>query len=186
MRVKFQPAGIGTFDADVDIQAASMKGLVTAGAGDASQLSESRELATNKINIDFMAFDKDTEEHAYFWFTFPRGWNEGTITAFFYWTAASGSASETVDWGLAMGAFGNDDALDAALGTEVTTTDTLLATDDMHRSGVSGAVTIGGTPAEGDRVYGVVARKVASDNLAADAQLLSVTIVFTRDGVGDP
>ena len=41
---------------EASISGASMKGTVTAGAGDADRLPESRELATNDVNIDYIAF----------------------------------------------------------------------------------------------------------------------------------
>ena len=181
---------IGTVEAgavdpavDMFISAASMKGLSTAGAGDASQLSESRELATNDINIDFIAFDQTTEQHAYFWFDFPKGWDEGTVTARYRWTSASGSG--TAIWGIAGRSFSDDDALDQALGTEVTVTDTLLAVDDMQTSPESAAITFAGTPSEGDGTYIVVSRKAGSDSLNADAQLQGVRLQFKKSALTD-
>ncbi len=170
-------------DVEAWISAAAMKGLATAGAGDADKLPESRELATNDINIDFIAFDTATEEHAYFNYTLPAGWDEGTITFTPYWTAASGSG--TVVFGLAGLARSNDEAIDAAVGTEVTVTDTLLAADDVHISPESAAVTIGGTPAEGDWCYFVLARKTGSDTLGVDAQLLGIMLKFKRASYSD-
>ncbi len=172
-------------ETDMYVTAAALKGLATDGAGDANQLSESRELATNDINIDFIAFDASTEEHAYFWFEFPKGWNEGTITARFHWTNAAGLATETVDWAIAGGSYSDSDALDATLGTEITVTDTFLAQDDLHISNESAAVTIGGSPAEGDLCVFVVARKVAGDDLTGDAQLMGVRLHFTRNTYTD-
>lgn len=177
----------GTVDPSVDIyiSATAMKGLATAGAGDASQLPESRELATNDINVDYIAFDQTTEEHAYFWFTFPKGWDAGTITAKYYWTAASGTGGIT--WGLAAGSYDDDDAMDAALGTEVEVDDTLLATDDNHESAESAAITIAGSPAAEDKCYFVVARKVgnANDTLSADAQLTGIRLRFKKSALTD-
>jgi len=172
-------------DIEAWISAAAMKGLATAGAGDSNQLPESRELATNDINIDFIAFDTATEEHAYFNYPLPKGWNEGTVTFTPYWTAASGSGGVT--WGLAGLAVSNDGALDAAVGTEVDVDDTLLAADDVHIGPESAAVTLAGTPAESDWCYFVIARKVAdaNDTLGVDAQLLGIKLTFTRASYTD-
>ena len=170
---------------DMFVSATAMKGLATAGAGDSSQLPESRELATNDVNVDYIAFDPSTEEHAFFWFAFPNGWDEGTITGRFHWTGAAGAGGVT--WGIAGLAFSNDDAMDAALGTEVEVDDTFLAADDQHVSAESAAITIGGTPAAGDLCYFVVARKVgnANDTKAEDAQLMGVKLKFTKDSYTD-
>lgn len=173
----------GTPLVEAVISAASLKGTTTAGAGDASQLPQSRELATNLVNIDYIAFDQTTEENAFFQYSIPRGWNEGTITFRVKWTAQSGSG--TVVFGLKALALSNDDAIDAAWGAEVTVTDTLITANDVHISPESGALTIGGTPAEADIVFFNLARKTADDTLSADAQLLEVIATFTRASYTD-
>lgn len=172
-------------DVEIPISAASMKGSVTAGAGDTDRLPESRELATNDVNIDYMAFDNATEENAQFQFSIPSGWDEGTITFRYKWTNAAGLTTETLVMGLKAVAISNDGALDQAWGTEITITDTWLAQDDVHISAESAALTIGGTPAEGDLVVFNLARKTGSDNLTGDGQILELIITFTRASYSD-
>lgn len=167
------------------ISAASLKGATTNGAGDADKLPESAETATNKVNYDFMAFDTATEQNAFFQYSIPQGWNEGTITFRVKWTNAAGLTTETVVFGLKAVALSNDDALDTAFGTEVTVTDTWIAQNDVHISPESAALTIGGTPAAGDIVLFNIARKTASDNLTGDARLLEIILTFTRDSYTD-
>ena len=65
------------------------------------------------------------------------------------------------------------------------TADTFLAQGDIHISGVSSAITIGGSPAGGEYIIFHVARKVASDNLAGDARLLSVKIEYVINSYSD-
>ena len=165
------------------ISAAAMKGTTTAGAGDTNKLPESAESTTNKVNYDYIAFDQTTEENAFFQYALPRGWDESTVTFRAYWTAASGSG--TFICGLKGLARSDDDAIDTAFGTEVTVTDTLITAGDVHVSPESSAVTIGGTPAEGDLVFFNVARKTADDTLTADAQLLAIELRFTRASYTD-
>ena len=167
------------------LSAASLKGATTNGAGDADKLPESAETATNKVNYDFMAFDTATEQNAFFQYSIPQGWNEGTITFRVKWTNAAGLTTETVVFGLKAVALSNDDALDTAFGTEVTVTDTWIAQNDVHISPESAALTIGGTPAAGDIVLFNIARKTASDNLTGDARLLEIILTFTRDSYTD-
>ena len=172
-------------DVEIPISAASLKGTTTAGAGDASQLPESAEAPTNNVNYDYMAFDTTTEENAFFQFSIPSGWDEGTITFRIKWTNAAGLTTETLVMGLKALALSNDEALDTAWGAEVTVTDTWLAQNDVHISPESAAVTIGGTPAEGDLILFNLARKTASDNLTGDARILEVILTFTRASYTD-
>ena len=136
------------------------------------------ELATNDIMYDSFDFDTTTEEGVGFWLTFPEGWDAGTVKFKAHWTAASGSG--TVKFDFAGRAYADSDAMDQALGTEQGTTDTLLTANDMHISPATSAMTIGGTPTDGEPVYIQVARDVATDTLGVDAQLLGVVVEFAR------
>lgn len=140
---------------------------------------DSRETGTNKQNFDELLFDAAADEFAQALVVMPSNYNNGTITARFYWTAASGSGD--VIWGIQGRAFANDDALDTAHGTAQTATDTLLAADDMHVSAATSAVTIGGTPAANTPVQYQIYRDAdaGGDTLAVDARLLGVEIIFT-------
>jgi len=153
-----------------------LKPTTTAGSADPAQ----SETSGSNINYDTLDYDQTTEEHAFAMFTLPDGWNGGVITFRVKWTAASGTGG--VVWGLAGRSFANDDPIDAAVGTEVEVTDTLITAEDMHVSPVSGNVTLAGGPAGGEEVYIEIARKVdnGSDTLNADAQLISVVVEFRR------
>ena len=167
------------------ISAASLKGATTNPAGDADALPESAETATNKVNYDYMALDATTEQNAFFQYSIPQGWDEGTITFRVKWTNAAGLTTETVVFGLKAVALSNDDALDTAWGTEVTVTDTWIAQNDVHISPESAALTIGGSPAAGDIILFNIARKTGSDDLTGDARLLEIILTFTRDSYTD-
>jgi hypothetical protein len=145
----------------------------TAGCG-----VDSRETSTNDQNFDELLFDAGTDEFADALVVMPSNYNNGTITARFYWTAASGSGD--VIWGIQGRAFANDDALDTAAGTAQTVTDTLIAANDMHVSGATSACTIGGTPAANTPIQFSIYRdaNAAGDTLAVDARLLGVEILF--------
>lgn len=136
------------------------------------------ELASN--NVDYKSLDFDagaTNEKAQFSIIMPDDWNAGTVTAKFYWTAASGSG--TVIWGLQGRASANDDALDAAWGTAQTATDTLLSASDMHVSPETSAITIGNAPSAGEWVQFRVYRESNTDTLAVDAKLLAIKLYYT-------
>jgi len=146
----------------------------TTGAG-----IDSREQSTNKINTDELLFDAGTDEFAQAMIVMPNNWNAGTVTAKFHWTASTGSGD--VVWGLQGRAYANDDALDQAMGTAQTATDTLTATNDVDISPATSAITLGGTAASGNPVIFQVYRDAdaGGDTLATDARLLGVEISYT-------
>jgi|LakMenEpi03Aug12_release.lakeMendotaPanAssembly.Ray.scaffolds.fasta_scaffold36120_13 hypothetical protein len=146
----------------------------TTGAG-----IDSREQSTNKINTDELLFDAGTDEFAQAMIVMPNNWNAGTVTAKFHWTASTGSGD--VVWGLQGRAYANDDALDQAMGTAQTATDTLTATNDVDISPATSAITLGGTAASGNPVIFQVYRDAdaGGDTLGADARLLGVEISYT-------
>lgn len=141
---------------------------------------DSREIgSTNRQNFDELLFDAAMLEYAQALHILPSTYNNSTITVRFYWTASSGSGG--VVWGIQGRALADDDALDIAFGTAQTVTDTLLATNDMHITSATSAVTLGGTPAANRPIQFQLYRDAtnASDTLAVDARLLGVEITFT-------
>lgn len=140
---------------------------------------DSVETTTNDQNFDQLLFDAGADEFADALIVVPNNWDNGTITARFYWTASTSSGD--VVWGIQARAFANDDALDTAAGTAQTVTDTLTATNDMCVTSATSAVTIGGTPAANTPVQVTVYRdaNAGGDTLAADARLLGVEILYT-------
>lgn len=166
----------------VSLPASALWARTTAGPGAAS-----RELTTgDDIMIKGYAFDTTTEEAIQFYIAWPKGWNEGTLTAKFFWTNASGLSTETVTWGISAGAYTDDDPMDStSLGTEVTQADTFLAQNDLHVTAETSAITVGNTPAEGDLTIIQVARKTGSDNLTGDADLLNVQLFYTINAATD-
>lgn len=154
------------------IGAGEMIPRVTNGAG-----IDGEELATNKINLDYLAFDAGTAEYSQASFSWPSGM--ATMTAKVYWTAASGSGA--VVWGVQARCYADDDALDQAQGTAQTVTDTLLAASDTHISAATSAITPGGTVATGNLCVVQVYRDATSgsDTLAVDARLIGIRLEFS-------
>ena len=130
-------------------------------------------------------FDQSTIEAVYFTISMPSSWNEGTVTFVPVWTAAAGSGD--VIWAILGVARGNDDAIAAAAGASATSTDTLIATGDLHRGPESSAFTIDGSPAANDTVFFFFRRNATdgSDTLTADAKLIGVELYITTDAAVD-
>lgn len=143
------------------------------------------ETTTNDVMVGVCDFDAASDEAAQFTVHMPKSWDEGTITAQFSWTAASGSGN--VVWGIQCLARSDDDALDTAFGTAVTVTDGLTLAGDLMISAASSAHTIGGTPAENDVVWCRVYRDAdnGSDTFSADARLVGVKILYTVNALTD-
>lgn len=143
------------------------------------------EMATNKQPVLSLDFDPTTQEYAVLWWTPPKRWDGGTIAFKVYWTAASGAGG--VAFSLQGVAYSDDDAIDAAYGTAISVTDTLITAGDIHVSAASAAMTIAGSPADADTIALRVSREVAngSDTLAVDAQLLGVVITYTASAGND-
>lgn len=155
------------------IPANGMFGATTNGAA-----TGQGESSTNKVNYKVLDFDASTEEYACFSIPAPLYWDLSTVTAQFFWTAASSSGD--VIWACQGLSLSNDDAIDAAYGTAQTVTDTLIATGDVHVTSATSAITLAGTPAAGDQLFFRVYRDAdaGGDTLAADARLIGVRIEF--------
>lgn len=171
---------LGSYVATYPVYAGAMTPRTTNGA-----VVGLTETTTNKNMLRTLDFDTTTQEFAQFDVLMPKGWDEGTVTFQPIWTAASGSGG--VVWALQGVATGDDDGLDVAFGTEQTSTDTLLAALDRHIGPTSAAITIAGTPAEGDVVQFQIKRVPAdaSDTLAVDANLLGIRLFFTVNNLSD-
>lgn len=154
------------------IDGAAMKARTTSGAA-----SSSTETTTNKVMKTGFAFDKDADEFIQFKIPAPKYWDLGTITAIPHWTADAGTTG-TVAWAVQALAVSNDDALDTAFGTAVTSTDTFIATGDLHIGPATTAITVGNTPAKGDMLIFQVYRDVSEDTFDADAILIGLDISF--------
>lgn len=168
--------GIGV--QDLPISSAAMWPKTTNGCADLAKT----QIATSEVNIQSLDFDQTTQEFASFQIVLPRNWNNGTVFAKFYWTA-TGSPTGDVEWGIAAGAYSDGDALTAALGTAQVITDTFLANDQIHITSATPAITVAGSPQDGDFVFFRVSRNPANagDTLTADAKLLFVVLIITTD-----
>ena len=139
-----------------------------------------RELVTNDVMVRTANFDTTTSQSIQFWHKFEENWNAGTVTFSLDWTNQSGLAAETIDFDLAGHSYADSDAIDVAVGgTPANVTDIFLAQDDYHKTAFSTAVTLGGTPADGQANVFKLSRDIASDNMTGDVEIIGITIRYT-------
>lgn len=164
------------------VPAGAMVASATSGAASASV-----EAATNDVNYKVFDFDASADEHVCFAIMMPKGWNEGTITFQVTWTT-TGAVTTGVAWGLQAVAVSDNETIDASWGTPVVVTDDAQsAAGEAYVTSVSSAVTVGGSPADGDIVFFRLFRDVsdANDDMTQDARLLGVKIHYTTNAATD-
>jgi hypothetical protein len=159
----------------VYIPAGAMKSRTTNGAADGTV-----ETSTNRVMLTTKDFDASTQEFVQFTFPAIKGWDKGTVSAFFFWKHASTTTNFGVRWGLQGRSFANDAAADQAFGTAQEVTDVGGTTNDFYTSPETPAITIAGTPTTLDLVVMQAYRDPnnGADNLAIDAGLLGIFMVI--------
>lgn len=143
--------------------------------------------AANQPDIVTCDFDATTQEYAQFAIPMPKSWNEGTVTALFRWSHAATTTNFGVVWNLQAVAVSDDDTIAVAFGAAQQVADTGGTTNDLYVTSETAAITIAGTPQAGDTVFFRVSRVTgdASDTMAIDARLHSVTLFITTDSDTD-
>jgi hypothetical protein len=145
------------------------------------------ETSSNKQNYNVLDFDATADEFAHFNIAMPKSWNESTITFRAFWSSTA-TDTDGVAWALEAVAISDNEAIDASWGTAVVVTDDAQsAAGEVYVTAASGAVTVGGTPAEGDIVLFRVSRDVsdANDDMTEDARLIAIQLFFTTNAATD-
>lgn len=132
------------------------------------------------------AFGASATESASLMFRFPKSWNRGTVTFQPYWFNLAGGVGAVV-WSFGGVAASDSDSLDAALGTEQTSTDTALGAKVLAVGPESAAITIAGSPQIGDLCRLEVSRTplAGGDTYGSPAYLAGVNLRLTTDNADD-
>lgn len=170
---------VGAGKQTVWIPAGAMAPRNTNGCGALAVL----ETGSNFINYDYLPFDPVSNEVAGFDWRAPKAISTNTFTVVFVWSHPATTTNFGVTWNIAALGRGNGDALDVALGTAVTISDTGGTTDTLYVSDPTAAMTVGGTFAAEDFIKFVLWRNPAhgSDTLAVDARLHGVLLIFNTN-----
>lgn len=132
------------------------------------------ESSSNKVNYEFLAFDASSDEYAYATTYLSKSYLAGTLEFKVIWTAAAGTAAETVIWKLDGLCRSDDDAIDTAYGTAATASDAYIAAGDVHETAWTAV-----TPASdaADRWLALrVMRDAVTDSKTGDAHLMAVVL----------
>jgi len=140
---------------------------------------------TDHPDMQVLDFDKDADEHAQFQIMFPKSWNLGTIQYQVVWAGIA--ATTGVSWFLQGVAVSDNESIDVAYGTAVKSQDDAQgAVEEILVSPVA-TVTIGGSPVDNDLCFFRIYRDISDgdDDMAGDARLIGIRILFTTDAGND-
>jgi hypothetical protein len=142
---------------------------------DANAEASSKTGTNGNVDVMLMA----NTEKVYAKWTPPPQWDGGTISVDLYWTATGATAGHKVKWNVAAQAGGNDDAWDTAFPTPTATADDdVIASGDIHIIQAS-AITVGGTPADGDCVFFEIERTASgATQMSQEAELLGLRVSY--------
>lgn len=130
--------------------------------------------AANQPDIVSLNFSQTTQQFAQFAIPLPKRWDRGTITARFRWSHPATTTNFGVVWSLQAVAVSDNEAIAAAYGTAQQIADTGGTTSRLYVTSETPAITVGGSPADGDTIFFRVARVPAdaSDTMAVTGRLL--------------
>lgn len=170
---------IGTATKSFFVPGTAIRPSASGGAGAVTVTATS----SNHPDVAGPPFDASSIEYAQFAVAMPKNWNEGTITAKFYWTHPSTSTNFGVRWGIQAVAISDDDTIDAAYGTAQEVTDTGGTTYDLYITAATSAITIAGTPQAEDMVHFRIYRDPthAADTMAVDAIPVGVKVYYSTN-----
>lgn len=169
----------------IAIMAGSMRPSASGGSGVLTNIATS----ANMPDVQTLDFHQSTQQHAQFSIPFPKRWNRGTITARFRWSHAPTFIGTDCVWGIQAVAVSDNEAINQAYGTAVEVTDTGSSGPDnrLYVSSETSAMTVAGTPADGDTVFFRVYRKAAdaADTLSVASRLHGVDLFITTNAEND-
>jgi len=143
------------------------------------------ETTTNKNNYIWGNFTDGGSENMQWIVDMPGDWDStaatnGKLTFNTIWITAAGTAGQTVEWDYAGKLFPDNSVIDTALAAVGSSTDTLLAINNIHISPDSTAALVTSAGTGGRTMILKVTRNSGVDNLGATAQLIGVRIKYIR------
>lgn len=135
------------------------------------------ETSTNHVTYFVDEFVSASKTHGWGKTAMPANWNGSTIQARFFFDSTSAGTGNVI-LGIGGTCYGNGSTIDVATGTAQEVTTTYQGSGKMNISGLTSAITLGGTPAAGNLCLFDIYR-ASTDTLAATIRILAVQIVYT-------
>ena len=135
-------------------------------------------------DLRVLDFDPDSDEHAQFSICMPKQWDGGNITFKAYWVGIA--ATTGCSWALQVKALNDNEDINVAYGSAVVVDDSSQGSaTELLISPESGDIACSG--AADDLLFCQIFRDVsdANDDMAGDARLVGVRILFTTDKAND-
>jgi hypothetical protein len=138
------------------------------------------------IYVSAMPFSASATNGAFMLLRLPKSWNKGTFTVEPDWLNTAGGAGDVV-WSFSAVAISDGDSLDVATGTPQTSTDAAQAAEIRHRGPATAAITVAGSPANGDilRIDAERTPLAGGDSYGSDALLTGLMLTLTTDNADD-
>lgn len=134
------------------------------------------ETSTNKVCIRRAEFTDGSDQSGWWTILMPLNW-DGTIKVErIAWSADAGSTGNTVEWEISAVGGGDDDTLDAVVGTAVSISDAITSTGDRQICGSGSSLTPSGSPSAGEEIHFKITRDVSAGTLSQSAFLHEVLI----------
>jgi hypothetical protein len=131
------------------------------------------------------SFDTASDELADFTIALPKSWDEGTLTATFWWTSEGATTTQTVDWEIACTSYSDGNNLNPTFAAPQAANDTYAAAGFTHKSAATSAMTCDSTPASEDWTIFQIRRDVSDDTLDVDALLIGVMLKYTDNAANE-
>ncbi len=140
---------------------------------------------SNGPEIKVLDFDTASDEFCQFTISFPKSWNEGTLTYEVYWMGGNTNTSDVV-WQLKGVCFDDSDPVDTTFGSPANTTAKAHSgtVNDINRSVSASACTVKNATTDSITFF-QLNRDVSADGYNADARLLGMKIFYTIDAGND-
>lgn len=133
-------------------------------------------------------FSGTADQFSQFKIALPKRWNASTVQFRVRWNAPSGNtAAGDVVFSLAAVAASDGDSIDASFGTAINVTDTFQAVKKTHKTALSSAVTIAGSPLKEDVIFFRFGRLATngSDTKTDAIYVEGVELFVTADALND-
>ena len=140
---------------------------------------------SNGPEIKVLDFATASDEFCQFTISFPKSWNEGTLTYEVYWMGGNTDTGDVV-WQLKGVCFDDSDPVDTTFGSPANTTAKAHSgtTNDINRSVSASACTVKNATTDSITFF-QLNRDISADSYNADARLLGMKIFYTIDAGND-